>query len=72
MWGKTLTSADQLKPALEAAFQQEGPSLIAIPIDYSENRKLTKRLGELAFTIRAGRGRGGARHPARGSYQASV
>ena len=51
LWGKTLTAADQLKPALEEAFQQEGPALIAIPIDYAENMKLTKRLGELAFTI---------------------
>ncbi|MCH7931581.1 MAG: acetolactate synthase large subunit [Proteobacteria bacterium] len=51
MWGKTLTAPDQLKPALEEAFRQEGPALIAIPIDYGENMKLTKRLGELAFTI---------------------
>ena len=51
LWGKTLTAADQLKPALEEAFRQEGPALIAIPIDYAENMKLTKRLGELAFTI---------------------
>ena len=51
LWGKTLTAADQLKPALEEAFSQEGPAIIAIPIDYAENMKLTKRLGELAFTI---------------------
>ena len=51
MWGRTLTAADQLKPALEEAFAQPGPALIALPIDYGENMKLTKRLGELAFTI---------------------
>ncbi len=51
MWGRTLTAADQLKPALEEAFAQPGPALITLPIDYSENMKLTKRLGELAFTI---------------------
>ncbi len=51
MWGRTLTAADQLKPALEEAFSQDGPALIALPIDYGENMKLTKRLGELAFTI---------------------
>ena len=51
MWGRMLTAADQLKPALEEAFAQPGPALIALPIDYGENMKLTKRLGELAFTI---------------------
>ncbi len=51
VWGKTLKSADELRPALEEAFQQKGPALIAVPVDYAENRKMTKRLGELAFTI---------------------
>ena len=50
-WGKTLTAPDQLKPAIEEAFKQEGPAIIGVPIDYDENMKLTKRLGELAFTI---------------------
>ena len=50
-WGKTLTAPDQLTPALEEAFQQDGPAIIGVPIDYAENMKLTKRLGELAFTI---------------------
>jgi len=50
-WGKTITSAAQLKPALKEAFKQKGPAIIAVPVDYSENRKLTKRLGELSFTI---------------------
>lgn len=51
MWGKTLTAPDQLVPALHEAFKQPGPALIALPIDYGENLKLTRRLGELAFTI---------------------
>ncbi|MFQ5958910.1 MAG: acetolactate synthase large subunit [Alphaproteobacteria bacterium] len=51
MLGRTLSAVDQLKPALEEAFAQDGPALIALPIDYGENVKLTKRLGELAFTI---------------------
>jgi acetolactate synthase-1/2/3 large subunit len=51
IWGKVLTGPDQVKGALEEAFAQEGPALIAVPVDYGENRKLTKRLGELAFTI---------------------
>ncbi|MEE8119493.1 MAG: acetolactate synthase large subunit [Gammaproteobacteria bacterium] len=43
-------SAD-LSGTLEAAFQSEGPSLVAIPIDYRENNLLTKRLGEIAVSI---------------------
>ncbi len=51
MWGRTLTATDELRPALEEACAQEGPALIAVPVDYGENRKLTKRLGELAVAI---------------------
>lgn len=51
MWGETITSPEQLVPALEEAFRQNGPALIALPIDCSENRKLTKRLGEIECTI---------------------
>ncbi|MBN36382.1 MAG: acetolactate synthase large subunit [Rhodospirillaceae bacterium] len=50
-WGRTLTAHDQLIPTLEEAFQQEGPALVAVPVDYAENRKLTKRLGDLQFSI---------------------
>ncbi len=51
MWGKTLTATDELQSALEEAFQQEGPALITVPIDYAENVKLTKRLGEIECTL---------------------
>lgn len=51
MWGKTATAADQLPALLAEAFQQEGPALIAVPVDYAENMKLTKRLGNLNFSI---------------------
>jgi acetolactate synthase-1/2/3 large subunit len=51
MWGKTLRAADELTAALEEAFQQDGPALIAVPINYAENVKLTKRLGEIECTI---------------------
>ncbi len=51
MWGKHLTSPDQLPGALKEAFQQDGPSIIAVPIDYAENMKMTKRLGDLQFSI---------------------
>jgi acetolactate synthase-1/2/3 large subunit len=43
-------SAD-LRGTLEAAFAAEGPSLITVPIDYGENAKLTKRLGDIRGTI---------------------
>lgn len=51
IWGKVLTGPDQVQDALKEAFAQPGPALIAVPVDYGENRKLTRRLGELAFTI---------------------
>ncbi|MBM3517630.1 MAG: acetolactate synthase large subunit [Alphaproteobacteria bacterium] len=50
-WGKTLTAPDQLKPALADAFKQEGPAIIAVPVDYGENMKLTKRLGAITVTL---------------------
>jgi acetolactate synthase-1/2/3 large subunit len=41
-------SAAALKPALEGALaEQKRPSVVVVPVDYSENLKLTKRLGEL-------------------------
>jgi acetolactate synthase-1/2/3 large subunit len=51
MWGKTITGPEQLIPALEEASRQAGPALIAVPVDYAENLKLTKRLGEIECTI---------------------
>ena len=50
-WGKVISSADEFRPVLEEAFKQDGPALIGVPIDYNENMELTKRLGELQFTI---------------------
>ncbi len=39
---------DQLRPALKEAFAiTDRPSVIVVPIDYSENMKLTQRLGQL-------------------------
>ncbi len=51
MWGRTLTSGADLPAALTEAFDQDGPSILAVPIDYDENMKLTKRLGNLQFSI---------------------
>jgi acetolactate synthase-1/2/3 large subunit len=36
---------------LEKAFNEEGPSLVVIPIDYRENLILTERLGNIACPI---------------------
>jgi len=50
-WGKTLTSAAELPGALEEAFKQKGPAVIGVPIDYSENMKMSRRLGKIEFPI---------------------
>ena len=51
IWGRTVDSAEGLAPALEQAFAQPGPALVAVPVDYDENRKLTARLGNLICPI---------------------
>lgn len=50
-WGKAIASPEEIVPALEEAFSQEGPAVIAVPIDYRENRRLTERLGNLVCPI---------------------
>ena len=43
-----IESVGQLKPALEKSFKEkEKPTVIVVPVDYSENMKLTKRLGKI-------------------------
>jgi len=45
---RRLGSADELRPALKEAFdRRDKPSVIVVPVDYSENVKLTQRLGQL-------------------------
>jgi acetolactate synthase-1/2/3 large subunit len=51
IWGKVIDGPGQIVAALEEAFEQDGPALIAVPIDYSENNKMTKRLGHLEYSI---------------------
>jgi len=51
IWGKEVRSAEDFAPALEEALAVKGPALLAVPVDYQENRKLTKRLGDLEFTL---------------------
>jgi acetolactate synthase-1/2/3 large subunit len=50
-WGRTLTSAAELPGALAEAFTQKGPAIIGVPIDYSENMKMSRRLGKIEFPI---------------------
>lgn len=45
--GYRIQSAEELQPTLEKALQEPGVSLIVCPIDYSENMKLTQKLGKL-------------------------
>ena len=49
--GHYIKNAEELESALESAFNEDGPSLVVIPIDYRENQKLTKKLGEITCTI---------------------
>jgi acetolactate synthase-1/2/3 large subunit len=51
IWGRVIDGPGQIESALEEAFAQEGPAIIAVPVDYSENVKLTKRLGEIEVSI---------------------
>jgi acetolactate synthase I/II/III large subunit len=46
--GFRANSADELYPTLMRALELPGPSVIDVPIDYSENVRLTERLGALA------------------------
>ena len=45
--GHMVTRSADLLETLENAFQESGPSLVIVPIDYRENVKLTQRMGEL-------------------------
>ena len=51
MWGKQIESTDQFIPALNEAFKQKGPAIIGVPVDYSENMKLTQHLGKVSAII---------------------
>ena len=49
--GRYVTDSADLAATLDAAFDEKGPSLVVIPIDYRENSLLTKKLGEITCTI---------------------
>ena len=49
--GYRITSAAELLPTLRTALDGGGVSVIACPVDYSENMRLTDRLGQLDDTL---------------------
>lgn len=49
--GYRINAAEELLPTLKAALDDDGVSVIACPVDYSENLRLTDRLGELDETL---------------------
>lgn len=49
--GHRVDNSRDLAATLENAFQEEGPSLVVIPIDYRENALLTQRLGNIRTAI---------------------
>lgn len=49
--GYRINSADELLPTLKKALADDGVSLISCPVDYSDNLRLTDRLGELDETL---------------------
>lgn len=51
--GITVTSADGVGKALKAAMDIEGPVVIAVPVDYSQNYLLMKPLAQLGETSAA-------------------
>lgn len=48
--GYLIETADELLPTLRIALADKGVSIIACPVDYSENMKLTDKLGAFAFS----------------------
>jgi acetolactate synthase-1/2/3 large subunit len=49
--GYRVGAANELRPTLKEALAYEGVSVVTCPVDYSENIRLTDRLGELTDPI---------------------
>jgi acetolactate synthase-1/2/3 large subunit len=49
--GHRVERSRDLKGVLQQAFDEAGPSLVVLPIDYNENRKLTEKLGQITCPI---------------------
>jgi acetolactate synthase-1/2/3 large subunit len=50
-WGRTIRTAEELPSALKEAFEQKGPAILGVPVDYAENAKLTKKLGSIVMHV---------------------
>ncbi len=50
-YGHVVEHSKDLVATLELAFDEQGPSLVVVPIDYRENMKLTERLGDIVCPI---------------------
>lgn len=49
--GHRVDNADELAGVLDTALNEDGPSLVVLPIDYRENMELTRRLGDMSCPI---------------------
>jgi acetolactate synthase-1/2/3 large subunit len=49
--GYRVTQASELLPVLRQALSDNTVSIIDCPVDYSENLKLTEKLGETVFQL---------------------
>lgn len=49
--GYRISNAQELLPTLKSALDDDGVSVISCPVDYSENLRLTNRLGQLDATL---------------------
>ncbi len=50
-WGARVENSRDLKSTLEEAFTKDGPAVIVMPVDYSENSKLTEKLGSITCKL---------------------
>ncbi|MFQ5716522.1 MAG: thiamine pyrophosphate-dependent enzyme, partial [Nitrospinales bacterium] len=50
-WGKRVESSASLKPCLEEAFDAGKPAILTLDIDYGENIRLTRHLGNIQTAI---------------------
>ena len=49
--GYQIAAAEELLPTLRTALDDDAVSVIACPVDYSENARLVERLGELEGSL---------------------
>ncbi len=48
--GHYVSNSEDFAGTLDKAFEEEGPSLVVMPVDYRENLLLTKKLGEISWS----------------------